>query len=700
MNQITRKICVATLAAFAMSFVYGAEIYISPKGSDSKGDGSKTAPYASLAQACERAKQLKQTSVSSEIIALEGDYFFKSDKDTIKLNDSLSGSSATPLKIRGEGKVNFIGGVRIPWNDLKLVTDRAVLNKLPKEVSGKLFSIDLKKYGISDCGKMGTRGFGVRNPYPGMEVFFSDMELVLARYPNSGAMNWKKTIDAGYKTSSEEKDKNGEKRGGTIEYSDSRHDRWANCEDVWLSGIFHYGWAYNCVKVKKINPEKKQLVIETALPYGVREHNFLELNAYFAYNLLEEIDSAGEYYIDRKNCVFYVMLDKRPSAGAYFDFSVINDSFVNAENAKYIEISNINFENTRGNALRFTNCSFVNVNNCNFKNLGWNAVSFDRTPISARDNQNPPLLSHHNTIENCSAVNTGQGGFSMNVGECINLQNGNGRIYNCYVSDNSRIGRSYCAGIQINGVGITVSHCRITNQTHMGIAHGGNDHIVEYNYFDKCATEFDDMGAFYTGRNQANCGNIIRYNFFAQITPKKDEAMMCGVYIDDGSGRFLIEKNIFCRVGNPGKNNHFGTVFFHGGDGNIVKDNIFVDCLSCVSCSVWSNENWNKRIKDNLYKIKGLVDIESEIYLKKYPKLKDVMNAERVRENFVQGNLFCNSNLTQRGKFTLENNKYITPNNGNPLPKVGYWTPEEFKKYFGENKLAKEIMSKNPGQVK
>ena len=702
MKAYVKKMSLAAALLSLASWGFAAQIFVSASGSDESGDGSKRAPYASLKRALARAAQFKSQNGQGlrervEIVFSGGNYFFRSDADCVSVDSSLAGSKDAPLVLKGDGgSVNFIGGVRVPADDLKVVRDKAVLSRLPGKVSGKLFYLDLKKYGIKDCGKLGTSGFGIAQPYPPVEPFYTDMELFCARYPNSGAMNWKRTVDSGTKAFYPAESK-GPRRGGTIEYSDPRHDRWVNAEDLRLSGIFNYGWAYNTVRVKKLDAEKKQIELETVLPYGIKEKDFLELNAYFAFNLLEEIDTGGEYYFDRKNCVFYVMLDKWPKKGAHIDFSVISSPFVRAEKAAHLQIVGINFECARGSAIIAKDSSHLLIDRCNFKNLGSRAVEINRSATPFVSNKNPPVLSHDNSIVNCSAVNTGMGGFYMTVGERVNLIDGNGLIENCLVSDNARIGRSYCPGIYIAGVGVKVRHCRITNQTHEGIALSGNDHVIECCYFDKCSTEFDDMGAIYTGRNQSHCGNVIRYNFFSQITPKKPEAMMCGVYIDDGSGRFLIEKNIFCRVGNPGKNNLFAAVFFHGGDGNMVKQNIFVDCLAAVACTTWSNSVWDKRLKDNEYKLYKEVDINSEAYLKKYPNLKGVVSAERDRENYIVGNLFCETNLTQRGKFTLRNNNYIRPDDGGPLPKVDYWTPEEFKKIFGKNPLAKEIMDKMPG---
>ena len=676
-------------------------IHVSTKGSDAGGDGSVAKPLATLKAAVNLAGSLKKARPfeTFEIVFEEGDYLFADDGDTVTIGKSLSGKDGEPFRIVGKGAVNFVGGVRIPAGEMREVSDKDILSRLPSERAGKLFYIDLKKFGVKECGKITSRGFSAQNGVPQMEAFYSAFKLTLARYPNGSSMKWNKTVHGGDKTLVNDKPNKRAEAGAILEYADGRHERWAKADDVWLSGIFNHGWAYNTVRVKKIDVEKKQIELEP-LPYGVKTHSFLDINEYFAFNLLEEIDTVGEYYIDRKNLVFYAMFSKAPDKKNHFDFSVIEKPFIRFENGKNFEVRGINFEASRETALVFWDCKNSVVDRCNFRNIGKRAVEMTGSRFVKSKVPNPPLLSENNTISNCRAENTGYGGFVLYAGERVNLKSGNSRIVNCYSSDNSRLGKSYCPGINIGGVGVSVRHCHITNQAHAGIIWSGNDHVIESNIFERCCDEFDDMGAIYTGRNQSCCGNVVRYNFFAEMMPKSKEAKMCGVYIDDGSGHYLIEKNIFCRVGNPGKHNGFAAVFFHGGDGNEVKENIFVDCVTAVSCSVWSDKDWKKRIEDNMFKLKEEVDIADEAYLKKYPFLKNITEASRRRQNFVRGNLLFASNMVLKGDFVFEGNKFITPDDGvQNIPK-GAWNLKKFEKYFGENPLSKEILARKPGLLK
>ena len=95
--------------------------------------------------------------------------------------------------------------------------------------------------------------------------------------------------------------------------------------------------------------------------------------------------------------------------------------------------------------------------------------------------------------------------------------------------------------------------------------------MIERNLFARDCQEADDMGVLYTGRDPSARGTIIRRNFFTDILPPNRDTKMCAIYVDDGSGGMTIAQNVFCRAGNPGPSELFGTVFFHGGHDNVGR---------------------------------------------------------------------------------------------------------------------------------
>jgi hypothetical protein len=69
--------------------------------------------------------------------------------------------------------------------------------------------------------------------------------------------------------------------------------------------------------------------------------------------------------------------------------------------------------------------------------------------------------------------------------------------------------RYYNEGRYYNVVYIQVINNSISNAPHCGILGGGNDYLFESNTLEKLAYEVDDSGAFYTGRQWQQRGNVV-----------------------------------------------------------------------------------------------------------------------------------------------------------------------------------------------
>ena len=74
------------------------------------------------------------------------------------------------------------------------VTDPAILKRLEPAAQGQVFQANLKTLGINDLQ-------GINDPRtyqsdPGLEVFFQDQPMTLARYPNQGYLKIANVLDA------------------------------------------------------------------------------------------------------------------------------------------------------------------------------------------------------------------------------------------------------------------------------------------------------------------------------------------------------------------------------------------------------------------------------------------------------------------------------------------------------------------------
>lgn len=691
MTSIIRKLFIAILMVSALQNIsLGAKIYVSTKGSDRAGNGRKENPYATLYKALDVASK---SAGASEVILEEGVYFMPEEGISLKNYPNKN----SPLTIRGLGDVTLHGGVRISAEELEEVKSPDLLRRLPDKRGGVLYALDLKKFGVSKVGNLRPYGFGSGDAPAQTEAFFSAMPLTLAKYPNGNKkIPLGKILEDGFnKNNPSSWDNSKEKIGGVFAYTDERHERWVNAKDLWLSGIFHYGWAYNTVKVKKIDTEVKSVILDPQLPWGLqKKHKKLVVNAYQAINLFEELDVVGEYYIDREKLYFYVVLDKKPSAEEYFDFSLLREAFFELSDTENFTVKNVKFTAACDLAIKGLRCDKFVVDNCEFFNLGTSAVNVSSADVEKHSPER--LASINNEFKNCKVHDTGSGGVSFSGGDEAKLLPSRNVISNSEFWNNARLHKSYSAHVTINGVGGMLSHCYFHDQSHMSVGYSGSEHVFEYNYFERCCRNFDDMGIIYTGRLPYNRGNIIRYNFFAETVASHRSSMICGVYIDDGSGGTLIEKNIFCRVGTPGRYGGFSAVYFHGGKDNIVKENVFIDCDVSASQVQWSDDKWESYW---LQYPTSLRFVDSELYIKKYPEMKDIMSPSLKRMNSMFGCKLFRTQPPLRGKWDLQlPMSEMKPDV--PCGKIDYWNLDLVNKYFGKDPLVRNILDKKPGILK
>ena len=453
----------------------------------------------------------------------------------------------------------------------------SILERLPSEARGKVLVIDLKKEGVSDWGTLKQHGFGtVPEPAP-LELFINGMSQTLARYPNEGILKIGKVFDKG----SIPRDGDFSNRGPEFGYEYDRAERWKYAKDIWLHGKFSYGFNDDNLEIEKIDYVKKSFKIRQPHIYGVMpsvppdSHDTagLAYRGYYAYNLLEEIDQPGEYYLDRKTGKLYLYPPSLPEQSD-IEVSLLEFPFISILNSNGIKIKGIHFTYARGMGIYLERSYDITVESCRFSNLGTVAIS---TGEPLKDNKQDLDIDFgprqylikdgefkNITISNCLVANTGTGGLILHGGDRRSLEPGNNLVYNCEFHNTDRINYTYSPAIKMNGVRNIVRNCYFHDMHHQAIYFNGNDNIIEYNKFEKICTDAHDMGAIYTCRNPSARGTLIQYNYFFNILPNDNEASISGIYFDDGSGGNDVKNNFFYRVGNPGKFNCFAAIFSNG----------------------------------------------------------------------------------------------------------------------------------------
>ena len=647
--------------------------YISAKGSD-KNTGSINKPFASL----ERAGLAIGESVKNnggklltpvEVIFREGTYCISRGTEFSGI-ETVAGASVTIAAFKNE-KVILSGGKKINGKNFRELKDESVMERLPPESRGKVWVIDLKKEGVTDYGMLKQHGFGTVPEPAALELFINGQPQTMARYPNEGILKIGKVYDKG----SIPRDGDFSARGPEFGYEYDRPERWENAKDIWLHGKFSYGFNDDNLKIENIDYRKKSFKIKQPHIYGVMSTMYpapdepagLTFRGYYAYNLLEEIDQPGEYYLDRTTGKLYIY-PSLPLAQSDIEVSLLESPIITIRNSHGITIKGIDFTCARGMGIYLEKSHEIIVDSCKFSNLGTVAISMgeelkDNKPDLDIDFGPRQYLIKDGefkniTISNCLVSNTGTGGFILHGGDRKILEPGNNLVYNCEFHHTDRINYTYSPAVKMCGVRNIVRNCYFHDMHHQAIYFNGNDNIIEFSKFEKICTDAHDMGAVYTCRNPSARGTLIQYNYFLDILPNDKEASISGIYFDDGSGGNNVKNNFFCKTGNPGNFGCFAAVFSNGAHDVEISGNIFMECKAAIGNNHWEDAYWIEWLGGPLIqnRLKNEVNIFSEVYQKKYPELKDFFTVTGRRLIRVRDNVMIRTPLARFGDFMLQNN--------------------------------------------
>lgn len=627
------------LNTFAESLVF----YIAPGGSDTN-PGTLDLPFATLKKAKDVILKSKTNNTKFIIYFREGTYHF----DNSVVFDENNYQSILIENYKDE-KVVFTGGAKLPSTAFRKVTDKNIVNRLRPEARGKVLEFDLKENHVLYDSSLTRKGFAHDIQASSCILFFNKEYLELARWPNEGKLPIGEVIDMGTKPRWE---KDVPPRGAIFRYDYDRAKNWGKANDIWLYGVFSNGYSDDNIQVEYFDTQKKLLKTVQPHIYGVYSTadssnwdvaTSRHLRGYYVYNLLEELDVPGEYYIDREAGKLYLW-PPSPIENAEVELSQTTSPFLVFYNTSDITVSGISFECARGMGIFMDYVSNITIDNCAFRNLGLLAVSigekYHSVNLSAKktDTSNT-IINSNNRIANCTILNTGAGALHVEGGDRILLKAANNIIDNCDISNYCRVNNGGVSAITVEGVGNTVSHCYIHDAPNMAVFFRGNNHLLEYNHFERVCTESSDAGAVYAGRNPSAQGTVIRYNFFDSII--QHENMVCAVYLDDGTSGYKIYSNVFYRCGNSGSFEGFGAFHINSGLENYMTNNVFVECKKAYGGSSWTDKKWIDYLTNVVGKRLTAVNIDSEIYQTAYPMLKTLRDTVNfpLRINYTANDL-------------------------------------------------------------
>lgn len=469
-----------TITLFMISLIIACSpeqnFYISPDGSD-QNNGTKNHPFATLERAKTAIEKIQDKPVT--IYLREG--YYRLQQSFILEEKNISGDGPFLISAYPGEDVHLVGGLEI--NGFKKLD---VQTKAGKQVEPKyhnhILQIDLKALGIKEYGEMSARGFGRPIQPSSMELYFNTRPMTLARWPNN---EWADIEDV-----PEALD------GKGFSYEGTQPANWLEAPDVWLHGYWKYDWADTYVKVAKIDTIKKLIIAETPSGYP-----YTKGKRFYALNLLEELDTPGEWYLDRETGILYFWPPSDPTEARIF-ISLLQDPLIQLKNTSHVTIKNLTLEYSCGAGVEIIGGSNNVIEDCTLRNMGTVAVSIGKLE------GNLSQVIHSNTLYNgnagtengvsgCAIYTTGEGGVILGGGDRKTLTPGNNFVENCDIYDCSRWVRTYRAGVFMYGVGNKVTHNSIHDLPHTAVFFWGNDHVMEYNEIHHVCMETGDAGAFY-----------------------------------------------------------------------------------------------------------------------------------------------------------------------------------------------------------
>lgn len=591
-------IIIVTLSVTYVASMYGVEqsksstksFYVASNGNDlwtgtittpnlSGNDG----PFATLQRARNAIREVRKNGYKGAFEVLVRGGIYQID-ETFILGPEDFGTESHPLVFKAFS------------NEHPLLCGTRKINDF-KPYKGQIFKADVKGTALE--------ANNVR------QVFADGKRQVLARFPNFDFGN---PIEGGFlyvENIAEE----GSKRA--FKYQDGSVHKWANPQDAEVVIYSRPNYWNDIIPIREIDWNNHVITLSQNASYDIKPGN-----RYYLQNILEELDSPGEWYFDRHEKILYFWPPNETSLQSV-SFPVLNriieiKGTKDSRTPSDIRFQGFTLEGCVGSAIVVSEAKRTVIAGCTISYAGDHGIEIQG--------------GSENTVIGNNVYEVGGSGIIISGGDRKTLTPATNRADNNYVH-NTGVFYKNSNGIDCSGVGNIISHNLIHSTPRIGIWFDGNDHVIEYNHVHHVNQETQDSGIIMScARDWTKQGNVVQFNYVHDSggygRNNANEAWHTpfytwGIYLDGWSSGTKVYGNIIVNAA-------LGGILIHGGRDNVVENNMIIEGGSAQI--VYS------AIQSNAKQLPGMYKMIQEMGYKKYPLLSEINDANK--DGTMSGNRF------------------------------------------------------------
>ena len=598
-------------------------IYVAPDGDD-KNAGTIEEPLATMVGARDKIREVKNTTGLPEggaVVYFRGGTYEIREGMTFTGQDSGTENGRIIYRNYPGETVDFVGAASLSWDDFEKVTDKKVLDKIIDEnAKDHIYSLNLKEHGFTnlqapvwpgpysywgDLMKLLTPKYGITKPATkSSELIVNGKSMTIARYPNDGLIEIAEVIEAGWDPGSLMQDGKQimDEEAPATEFivDDDRVKNWVGVEGAIMYGTFCYSWGSHATELGEVVAEDNIIKAKYPMWYPTRTGQ-----SFYVFNLIEEMDMPGEYYVDVEEGILYIYEPEEEVREVAY--TTLEDIMILLDGANYLTFKNINMKYMKNRAFQFSNnhdCELIGAE-----------ISYTSNTFATY------VFGNNNKVLDCY-YHDNDGGVEVAGGDRATLTRSNNLLENSKFERNDRLSSTYSAGVGITRCGNIVRHCDISDADHLLISYSGNYQELSYCDIWGACQNADDMGAIYAGRDITQRGNIINNNYIHDIGG--GDAMGSngchGIFLDDWWSAAKMEGNVFANILD-------GAAIMLAGSYNEMNNNMVINCME--SFRLTRSFNYGNPDDFVVFQEKAeSVPVKSELWMNAFPGIENCIDEE------------------------------------------------------------------------